>query len=259
MSSITQKGCNGPLPLTANGTFQQATDVALATLVGTRWDLSDGGEVILVSTPSGTTTVAGLLYQDAALVANHQDMAVTAFVAYGTSGGVANSTSTPATVTATLGGTAITLNQYQGGFLIVEEGTGIGQTLRIQENAAQATTNGNVLITLEDAPNLALDTTSKVSLVPAHGSNIIVNPTTPTNVPVGVALYAISPSSYGFLKVKGLVGAVSDSSNASVGNSVAASTTTAGNVTLFVATKTYVGSAAITGVSTKATPIILNL
>lgn len=253
MSQLTQKGSFAPLGLTANGTFQQSTDSALSTLVGTRWDLNDGGEVILVSTPSGTTTAAGLVYQDAALIANHQDMVVTAFVAY------SSSTNLPATVTATLGGTAATVNQYQGGFLIVEEGTGIGQTLRIQGNTAQATTTGAVVVTFEDSPNTALDTTSKVSLIPPHGANIIINPTTPSNVPVGIALYAISPSSFGFLKVKGLVGAISDASVASVGNSVAASTTTAGNVTLFVATKTYVGSAAITAVSTKATPIILNL
>jgi hypothetical protein len=259
MSNITQKGSFSPLALTASGTFQQSTDSALATLVGTRWDLSDGGEVILVSTPSGTTTVAGLLYQDAALVANHQGLTVTAFNAYGTSGGVANSTSTPATVTVTLGATALTLNQYQGGFLVVQSGTGIGQTLRIQENPAAVLSATGVVITLEDAPNLALDTTSVVSLVPPHGANIIINPTTPSNVPVGIALYAISPSSYGFLKCKGLVGAKSDSSVASVGNSIMPSTTTAGDVTLFIATGANLGSAAITMVSAKVYPVILNI
>lgn len=259
MSSLTQKGTFAPLPLTANGTFQSSTDSALATLVGTRWDLSDGGEVILASTGASTTTAAGFLYQDAALVANHQGLVVTAFNAYGTSGGVANSTSTLATVTATLGGTAATLNQYQGGFLLVQSSTGIGQTLRISENTAQASTTGAVVITLEDGPNVALTTSSVVSLIPPHGQNVIINPTTPSNVPVGIALYAIAPSSYGFLKVKGLVGAVSDASVASVGNSIAASTTTAGTVTLFVATKTYLGSAAITAVSAGTYPVWLNI
>ena len=215
--------------------------------------------MILVGTSSATTTVAGKLYQDPALVANHQDLVVTAFTAYGTSGGVLNSGSQPATVTATLGGTAATLNQYQGGFLIVEEGTGLGQTLRIAENTAQATTTGAIVVTLQHAPNVALDTTSKVSLVPPHGANIIISPTTPTNVPVGVALYAIAVSSYGFLKTKGLTGAVSDSSNASVGNSIMPSTTTAGDVTLFIATGANLGSAAITMVSAKATPVWLNM
>lgn len=259
MSQLTQKGSFSPLALTANGIFQQSTDSALSTLVGTRWDLSDGGEVILVGTGASTTTAAGFLYQDAALVANHQGLVVTAFNAYGTSGGVANSTSTAAQVTATLGGTAATINQYQGGFLLVQSGTGIGQSLRIAGNTAQASTTGAVVVTLEDGPNVALTTSSVVSLIPPHGQNVIINPTTPSNVPVGVALYAISPSSYGFLKVKGLIGAVSDASVASVGNSIAASTTTAGTVTLFVATKTYLGSAAITAVSAGVYPVILNM
>lgn len=253
MSQITQKGQGAPLALTASGTFQQSTDTALATLVGTRWDLNDGGEVILVGTSSATTTAAGFLYQDAALVANHQGLTVTAVQAYSNNG------NTPATVTVTLGATALTANQYQGGLLVVQSSTGIGQTLRIASNPAALSSGTGVVITLEDAPNTALTTSSVVSLIPAHGANVIINPTTPSNVPVGISLYPISPSSYGFLKVKGLVGAVSDASIASVGNSIAASTTTAGTVTLFVATKTYLGSAAITAVSAGAYPVILNL
>ena len=62
MSQITARAANGPLALVANGSFQTSTDSALATLVGTRWDLSDGREVVLVSTSSATTTVAGDLY-----------------------------------------------------------------------------------------------------------------------------------------------------------------------------------------------------
>lgn len=264
MSSITQKGQGAPFGLTANGVFQASTDPSLTTLVGTRWDLSDGGEVILVQQGTATATVAGKLYQDAALIANHQGLVVTAFNAYGTSGGVANSTSTLAYVTATLGGTATTLNQYQGGFLIVQAGTGIGQTLRISENTAQATTTGAVVVTLEDGPNVALDTTSVVSLIPPHGLNTIISPTTPSNVPCGVALYAIPAStatvpSYGFLKCKGLVGAMSDASVAAVGNSIMPSTTTAGDVTLFIATGANLGSAAITMVSAKVYPVILNI
>ena len=109
MSQITQRGATSPFGLQANGTFQSSTDVSLATLLGTRWDMSDGGQLVLVGTSSATTTVAGKLYQDAALIADHQGLVVTAFTAYGTSGGVLNSGSQPATVTATLGGAAATL------------------------------------------------------------------------------------------------------------------------------------------------------
>jgi len=258
LSQITQRGATGPLALTASGTFQQSTDANLASLVGTRWDLSDGREVVLVSTSSATTTVAGTLYQDAALIANHQGLVVTAVQAYSNNG------NTPATVTATLGGTAVTANQYQGGFLSVQSSTGLGQFLRIAGNTAQTVTSGAVVVTLEDAPNLALTTSSVVSLIPAHGSNVIINPTTPTNTPVGIALYAISPSSYGFLVAKGLTAAVSDSTAPAVGHAIASSTTTAGDIgavayTGSVITGTVIGNTAVAASSAAANLIYLNL
>ena len=258
MSSITARAANGPLALTASGTFQSSTDSALATLVGTRWDLSDGREVVLVSTSSATTTVAGTLYQDAALVAGHQGLTVTAVQAYSNNG------NTPATVTATLGGTAVTVNQYQGGFLYVQSSTGIGQFLRVAGNTAQTVTSGSVVVTLEDAPNVALTTSSVVSLVPAHGANVIINPTTPTNTPVGVALYAIAPSSYGFLVAKGLTAALSDSTAPAVGHAIASSTTTAGDIGAVayagsVVTGTVIGNTAYAATSGAANLIYLNL
>jgi hypothetical protein len=220
--------------------------------------LSDGREVVLVGTSSATTTVAGDLYQDAALIANHQGLTVTAVQAYSNNG------NTPATVTATLGGTATTANQYAGGFLYVQSSTGIGQFLRVAGNTAQATTSGAVVVTLEDAPNTALTTSSVVSLVPQHGANIIINPTTPTNTPVGVALYVIAASSYGFLVAKGLTAALADSTAPAVGHAIASSTTTAGCVgavayTGSVVTGTVIGNSCVAMTSAKTDLVYLNL
>lgn len=278
MSQITLRGQGGPMPLQANGTFQQGTQTTgtpgaygtsityeeLQTLTGTRWDLNDGREVILVSTSSATTTEAGNLYQDSPIVSGHQGLVVTAFSAYGTSGGVANSSSNPSTVTVTLGGAAATANEYQGGYVVVASSTGIGQTLRIASHPAQTSTTGSLTITLEDAPNVALTTSSTVNLIPPHGANVVVSPTTPTNASVGVALYAINPSSFGYLVSKGIVGAVSDASPAGVGEPISPSKTTAGTVTLTVAATTTVttaviGSAVQGGTSAEAGAVYLNL
>jgi hypothetical protein len=277
MSQITLRGQGGPLPLHANGKFQSASPLSstpgaygtsvtedVAQLVGTRWDLNDGREVILVSNSSTTTSVPGLLYQDPALISGNQNLVVTEFVPYGTSGGVANSGSTPATVTVTLGGAAVTANQYQGGYVIVSNGAGIGQTLRIASHPAQASTTGNLTITLEDAPNTALTTSSTVSLVPAHGQNVIVSPTTHTNVPVGIALYPIPPSGYGYLVSQGLVAAVSDALPAAAGVAIAPSVTTPGAVTVATnsstdLTSTIIGTAATLGVSAEAQAVFINL
>ena len=112
MSRITQRGATGPLSIVANGEFQTSTDSSLSTLVGTRWDLSDGREVTLVK--NGAVALApGKLVQDAAIVANHQNLATTAYTPYSANGNV------PASVTVTLGATAATANQYAGGYVIV--------------------------------------------------------------------------------------------------------------------------------------------
>lgn len=278
MSQITLRGQGGPMPLQANGVFQSGTQTTgtpgaygtsityeeLQTLVGTRWDLNDGREVILVSTSSATTTAAGFLYQDSPIIATHQGLVVTAFSSYGTSGGVATTSSNPATVTVTLGGTAVTANEYQGGYVVVASSTGIGQTLRIASHPAQTSATGNVTITLEDAPNVALTTSSTVNLIPAHGANVVISPTTATAASAGVALYAIPASSYGYLLAKGIVGAVSDASPAGAGEPISPSKTTAGTVTLTVAATTSVstaviGSAVQGGTSADAGAVFLNL
>lgn len=251
MSRITSRTQGSPLSIQANGTFQSSTDTSLATLVGSRWDLSDGRELILVSASSATTIAAGKLYQDAAVVANHQNLTVTAVQAYSDNGNV------PATVTVTLGGTAATANEYAGGFVVVNSGAGLGQTLKIASHPAQSSTTGDLVITLEDGPNTALDTTSKVCLTPAHGANVIIQPTTVTGAQVGVALYPIAASSYGFLVSKGLVsclaqGAIGVGLGISVGS-------VAGSVAVAAATTARLGFASQAGVDTEYRTVFINL
>lgn len=195
MSRITQKGATGPLALLANGAFQTSTDASLATLIGTRWDLSDGREVMLVR--AGDAVAAGKLYQDAAIVPNHQNLAVTAYTAYSNNGNV------PAKVTVTLGATAATANQYAGGFVVVNDVNGEGQTLRIASHPA-ADSAASLAITLEDGATVALTTSSEVCLIPPHGKDVVIMPTTITGAVAGVGLYTIAAASYGFVTTKGL-------------------------------------------------------
>lgn len=256
MSQITQKGSTGPLALNSGGSFQSSTDANLATLVGTRWDLNDGREVILVGTGTATTATAGQLYQDAAIVANHQSLAVVSYTAYSANGNI------PASFVATLGATAATANQYQGGFVLVNAGTGAGQTLRIASNSAGATSSSATVV-LEDSPNVALTTASSVSLLPPHGANVIQMPTTATGAVVGIAMYAIAPSSYGFLVSKGIVAALSDATVASVGQSISPSTTTVGATTVTGGGGTtptaVIGYANQTAVSAQNRSVFLNV
>jgi hypothetical protein len=253
MSQITQKGATGALALQSGGAFQSSTDSNLATLVGTRYDLSDGREVIFVGTGSVAISTSGLLCQDSALVANHQGLTVTTVTAYSANG------NTPASVAVTLGATAVAAGAYQGGFLTVQEGAGIGQTLRISNNPVALASGTNVVITLEDSPNTALTTSSVVSLTPAHGSSVVISPTTPTNVTAGVTLYPIPANSYGFLVSKGITAVLSDSTAPGVGASIAPSATTAGAIAVGRGSFAIIGSASVAAVSAKATQVFINV
>lgn len=266
MSQITQKGATGALSLTANGTFQSSTDGNLQTLVGTRWDLNDGREVILVSNGSAAINTAGLLCQDAAIVPNHQGLTTVSFTAYSSNGNI------PASAVVTLGATAVSANQYAGGYALIDSSVGIGQTLRIASNSA-ATSSSNATLVFEDAPNTALTTASTVCLLPPHGANIVINPTTPTGAIVGVTLYPLAAGqvagattgvfTYGFLTSKGIAAALSDATIATVGQAISPSITTAGAVTLASGTNstltTVIGYANQTGVSAKARSVFLEV
>lgn len=261
MSNITQRGATGPLALQVGGSFPTSTDAALVNLVGTRFDTSDGREVILVSVGSASAATSGHLMQDAALIAAHQNATTGTFVAYSNNGNI------PAKLTLTIGATAMTANQYQGGLAVVNAGTGKGQVLRIASNTAAVSSGTQGTVTLEDAPNTALDTTSKISLVPAHGANVVDFPTTPTSSPVGAAIYNIAASSYGFLVCKGITGVLSDPTIAGVGYAISPSTASAGNITVAstgggttpTLTNAIIGSALIAGVSGEARPVNLTL
>lgn len=249
MSTITQRGATSPLSLVANGAFQTSTDASLVSLVGTKFETSDGRELTFVLN-GASAIAAGLLVQDAAIVANHQNIAVTAFTAYSNNGNV------PAKVTVTLGATAATANQYAGGFVVVNDANGEGQTLRIASHPA-ADASASLVITLEESPTVALTTSSEVCLLPAHGKDVIVQPTTVTGAQVGVTLYALPIASYGFVVSRGIVsclagGAIGVGLGISVGS-------VAGSVSVAAATTARLGFAAQAGVDTEYRAVYVHI
>lgn len=251
MSRITQKGATGGLSLVANGAFQTSTDSALDTLVGTRWDLSDGREVMLVKA-GGTALDAGKIMQDAAIVADHQNIAVAGYTAYSNNG------NQPAQITVTLGGTAATANQYRGGFVVVNDGTGEGQTVRIASHPA-ADASASLVITLEEgfvtAPVAAA---SEVCLLPPHGKDIVVMPTTATGAVAGITLYPIAASAYGYVVTKGVTSCLAQGA-IGVGLGFTHSATTAGAALVAAATTARHGYAAQAGVDTEYRAVYVNV
>ena len=242
--------------------FQTYNVIDAQTMLGQRFTTEDGTEVVLVLNGAVALT-AGVLVQHSPIVANHENLAVTAFSP------VSTQTNTAATVTVTLGATAATSQQYQGGYAVVNAGTGIGQRLRIASNPAAALST-SMVVTLEDAPVVALDTTSRIDLIAAPYSNVVINPTTPTASPAGVTLYAIPATvgtagaagyvpSYGFVTTKGIVSCLSDATVASVGLGISPSITTAGCITLAIATGSVIGDAYQTSVSAQARAVRISL
>jgi len=245
MSRLTQKGQGSPLSL-----FSQSTDSSLATLTGARFDSSDGREFVLVLV-GGSNIGNALLVQGPAIVANHQNIVASTVAAGATQ------------VTVTLGGTAATLNQYAGGLLVVNAGTGIGQTLRIASHPAQSNGSGTLVLTLEDAFTAAtLTSDTKVCLIANQYSGVIVSPaSTLTGQIVGATLYPVTEANYALITTKGINSLYSESNIAAAGFGVIGAAATAGwgRSATGAAGFSKVGSAYQAAVSAEARAVVLDL
>lgn len=253
MSRLTQYPAVGSIDLFQNPAETSSTAPFSQSIsyVGQRFESSDGREFVFVKVGASALT-QGTLIQSSAIVAGHQGLATVAAEAVGSK-----------TVTVTLGGTAATSNQYSGGFLVVQAGTGLGQTLRVASHPAQTNTGGNLVVTLEDAFTVALNTTSVCSLLANPYQDVIVNPISATGSVVGVAIYPLAAStstnySFGLLQTRGIVGVTSDALPATAGEGIAPSTTTAGDITVSTATSSNIGRAIVAGTSTDTKPVFIS-
>ena len=262
MSRLTNKGFSSPFSLftTVSEVVTTAPFTSLTTVAGERFDASDGREFVVVQN-GATAIAAGKLVQSAPIEANHQNLAVTAY-------SPASSTVPYTTITVTLGATAVTVNQYAGGFLVVNDNNGEGQTLKIQSHPA-ANLSTSVVLTLEDTAVTAITTASEVCLIPNPYTGVVINPTTATNTPIGVTLYAIAASSavpavagttnvFGLIQTKGPISALADGT-IGVGLGIMPSTNTAGAVLVADATGARIGRALQAGVSTEYRTVYIDL
>lgn len=212
-------------------------DTSLDTLLNSKW-ATDNGQILTLVSNSANAQVAGNLLQSAAEITAFEKLSMTV------------PTATPATqgtfaILVTNGATVLNVNQFAGGYLVVASGTGIGQTLEIASHQAAAA-SATFIVTTADPITVTLDATSKVSLVANPAKNVIIMPTTPSAVPVGVTLYAMPASvantynatygtlttagtpQYGFVVSHGPVGCLIDSSVTGVCYPLGAKTATAG-------------------------------
>lgn len=213
--------------LTSNTALQQHN-------LGERATTGDG-RYFRYAKAGGVTLVPGTLQQAPVEVTNHQGLTPAAAAIGATS------------VTVTLGATAATANQYSGGWLMVTITPGQGYQYKILSHPA-ADASASLILTLSDPIVVALTTSSRVDLVLNPYSGVIINPTTATSAPVGVAVTAITNAQYGWIQVAGVACILSDGGS-TVGTNVSASNATAGAVEAAVTAQAAIG-VAVTGVAT---------
>ena len=129
-----------------------------------------------------TDIVAYNLLVSADAVANHANCAVVSAVAAG-----------KRDVNITLGATAATLDQYKDGYLVIRDGTGEGYIYQIEGNGA-GDASANIWVRLRDPIELALDTTTEVSLNYNPWDLLVISATDQADHPAGIAHCAVDVS-----------------------------------------------------------------
>jgi len=163
--------------------------------IGTALIRDDG---VLRYTKNGgvAVTIGKLLQQAAAEGSDHDnDLAVAATAAVGAT-----------SITITNGdSTAITEDMYKDGYIFINNAAGEGARYKIKTHPA-ADTSASCVLTLVDAIEVECTTSSKAGLRKNLYDAVVVNPTTPTGVPVGVVIISsFTANYYGWIKTKGIV------------------------------------------------------
>lgn len=159
----------------------------------------------------------GKICINADLVANHTNIVVAAAVAVGSY-----------EVTATLGATAATADQYADGWLTVNDATGEGINYAIAGNSA-AGSAGTITVYLKEPIKVALTTSSEVTLKLNAYSGILISIADQADLPVGVPNVAITASYFGWVQTRGECAVLADEAVVK-GSAVVLGSSTVGSV-----------------------------
>jgi len=152
-----------------------------------------GNTVYAYGRLASTAVTAGKCVTHAASIAHHFDLTPTAGVAAGETA-----------ISVETAGTDITLNQYAGGYLYINDAAGEGQMLRIESNPAHDhSADPSIVITCYDDLATAITTSSRVTLIPDPRSGQIVQAATTTGATLGVTVVDMAASAYGWFSVSG--------------------------------------------------------
>lgn len=218
--------------------------------LGTR-AVDKAGRVFRYCQAGASDLVAGNLIQAAAPIPNHLANTPPAVAIGATS------------FSYTPGATAGAANLYEDGFLQVDTTPGNGYMYRIAGHAAiTASTAFDLFLAPDDGVQVALTTSSRVGLIQNLYKNVIQSPTTKTAAVVGVAVYPIVATQYGWILTFGPAPVLINGTPA-VTAPVVNGVTTAGSVDVWTAaaqpTATYVGEMMQVGVSGKNNAVYVRI
>ncbi len=147
---------------------------------------------------------------------------------------------------------AIAADKYEGGYLIITRGTGIGDTYRIKGNTATDTpASGNIRIQLYEPLKVAITVGTGLTIVGSMFTDMAVTAAAAAQV-TGVLMATTTASNiYAWVCTRGVVGCTEDVTNTPVaGHQITTSRVVAG------AYQTIVAGAATIGASNFSAPII---
>ena len=185
--------------------------------LGTSMELPDG-RVYYYCQANGAIT-AGKICQNPVEVANHgHDLAVNTASAGDKS------------LSITVGGTAVTEDQYKDGYVFTNDETAEGHVYKIlQHDAIDSSGSGTINLYDSDSIAVAFVAGTQVGLMKNPYKDIIVYPTTGTGHCVGVTATDIADDYYGWLQTSGVAAVLMDGTVV-LGNHLRASDGTAGAV-----------------------------
>ena len=188
----------------------------------------------------------GQLCVAATVVANHQNLACAAAAvgAYD--------------VTVTLGATAATADQYQDGFLVINDVDGEGIAYRITGHPAAAS-SGSLVVRLAQPIEVALTANSEACLQMNPYDDVVISVTDQADMPVGIPNITVAIDAYFWLQTGGPCSAWADET-ITAGQALTTGTGVAGQVeALDAAGEPQVGIAIQAGVDTEYRMVCLTL
>ena len=205
------------------------------------------GRVYRYGEAGGADLDPGKLTVAATQVGNHANIAVQAAAAVGAS-----------QVTVTLGATAASANDYADGYLAVNDAAGEGIAYLVSGHPA-ADASADLVVALHEDLEVALTTSSEVSLIKNPMKDAVISATDQADLPVGVPNVTIASGSFGWFQTRGVCGVLADEA-VTAGLTVTIGTGVAGAVeALDGAGEPDVGKALQAGVDTEYRVIYLHL